>query len=70
MTLNKNTYNNNNNNNNDIDNIDYKKAYIRMVNKLNDAVNTINASDYSKKSLGQFKEKVERILYKSKKILK
>jgi predicted DNA-binding ArsR family transcriptional regulator len=56
----------------DENNIDdkYKKLYIRLVNSLKDAVNIINASDYSKKSLGQFKEKVEKMVYRAEKHLK
>lgn len=62
MTTNKNT---NNDKNNIEDNIDYKKLYIRLVSKVKEAVDIINASDYSKKSLGRFKERVERIVYKA-----
>lgn len=43
----------------------FKKSYICLVEKLKNAVNTINASDYSKKSLGRFKEKIEKIVYQA-----
>lgn len=44
-------------------NTNYKKAYEDLVCKIKKEVTKINASDYSKKSLGKFKEKIEKILY-------
>lgn len=49
-------------------NIDYKNAYAKLVDKLKATVDAINASDYSKKSLGRFKEKIERITDKAERI--
>lgn len=40
----------------------YKKSYEDLVLKIKKEVTKINASDYSKKSLGKFKEKIEKIL--------
>ncbi|KYH35441.1 hypothetical protein CLTEP_06170 [Clostridium tepidiprofundi DSM 19306] len=48
----------------------FKKAYIELLTKLQTAVNNINASDYSKKSLGRFKEKVEKIVYEANEYIK
>ena len=46
--------------------INYKALYIFLIDSLKNAVLEINSSDYSKKSLGRFKDKVERLLYKCK----
>ena len=40
----------------------YKKDYDELVLRIKEEVTKINASDYSKKSLGKFKEKIEKIL--------
>ncbi|MFX0548375.1 hypothetical protein ACOAKC_03480 [Hathewaya histolytica] len=55
--------NNSEKKNNYKNNFNYKKAYDSLVNKLKKEVDRINSSDYSKKSLGKFKEKIEKILY-------
>jgi len=48
----------------------FKKAYIELLTKLQTVVDNINASDYSKKSLGRFKEKVEKIVYEANEYIK
>ena len=48
------------------ENINYKALYIFLIDGLKNEVLEVNSSDYSKKSLGRFKDKVERLLYKCK----
>ncbi len=43
--------------------INYKALYTFLIDGLKTAVLEVNSSDYSKKSLGRFKDKVERLLY-------
>lgn len=43
--------------------IDYRELYTSLKDDLTSAVLEVNSSDYSKKSLGRFKDKVERLLY-------
>ncbi|WBW98286.1 hypothetical protein [Oceanirhabdus sp. W0125-5] len=43
--------------------INYKALYTFLIDGLKNAVLEVNSSDYSKKSLGRFKDKVERLLY-------
>ena len=43
--------------------INYKALYTFLIDGLENAVLEVNSSDYSKKSLGRFKDKVERLLY-------
>jgi len=45
------------------ENINYKALYTFLIDGLRNAVLEVNSSDYSKKSLGRFKDKVERLLY-------
>ncbi|MEG2353777.1 MAG: hypothetical protein RSB70_03955 [Clostridium sp.] len=40
----------------------YKDDFESLIHSLKIAIDQINCSDYSKKSLGRFKERVERIL--------
>lgn len=40
----------------------YKKLYSELLYNLKKEVDKINASDYSKKSLGKFKENVENLV--------
>ena len=44
--------------------INYKALYTFLIDSLKNSVLEVNSSDYSKKSLGRFKDKVERLLYK------
>ncbi|MCM1989883.1 hypothetical protein [Oceanirhabdus seepicola] len=46
--------------------INYKAMYTFLIDGLKNAVLEVNSSDYSKKSLGRFKDKVERLLYNCK----
>jgi len=48
------------------ENINYKAMYTFLIDGLKNAVLEVNSSDYSKKSLGRFKDKVERLLYNCK----
>lgn len=41
----------------------YKNLYNDLIKNLKRAVDTINSSDYSKKSLGRFKDTIEKLLY-------
>lgn len=45
------------------ENINYKALYTFLIDGLENVVLEVNSSDYSKKSLGRFKDKVERLLY-------
>ena len=46
--------------------INYKVLYTFLIEGLKKAVLEVNSSDYSKKSLGRFKDKVETLLYNCK----
>lgn len=43
--------------------LNYKIKYLDLMDEIRDAVNEINSSDYSRKALGRFKEKIEKLLY-------
>lgn len=44
-------------------NINYEDLYSKLLLELKKEVDTINASDYSKKSLGKFKESIENLVH-------
>ena len=46
--------------------INYKDLYTFLISGVETAVLEVNSSDYSKKSLGRFKDKIERLLYNCK----
>ncbi|SHK07546.1 hypothetical protein SAMN02745248_01707 [Hathewaya proteolytica DSM 3090] len=41
----------------------YKTLYINLTENLKKEVDIINSSDYSKKSLGKFKEAIENLVH-------
>lgn len=43
------------------DDIDYNYLFKKLLMHIKEAIDEINSSDYSKKSLGRFKEKIEKI---------
>lgn len=43
--------------------LNYKMKYLDLMDEIRDAVDEINSSDYSRKALGRFKEKIEKLLY-------
>lgn len=43
--------------------VNYKDLYTFLKDGVEAAVLEVNSSDYSKKSLGRFKDKIERLLY-------
>lgn len=50
-------------NNENLNMLNYKIKYSDLIGEIRDAVNEINSSDYSRKALGRFKEKIEKLLY-------
>lgn len=44
-------------------NINYENLYSELLLNLKKEVDIINASDYSKKSLGKFKESIENLVH-------
>lgn len=44
-------------------NINYENLYSELLLSLKKEVDIINASDYSKKSLGKFKESIENLVH-------
>lgn len=43
--------------------LNYKMKYLNLMDEIRYAVDEINSSDYSRKALGRFKEKIEKLLY-------